>query len=187
MTGEPKPYLYRDDYVSERVPVWTAQFGALAGTPGLRMLEIGSFEGRSAVWFLENVLTADDATLVCVDPFYAETEERFDHNIEVTGVASKVTKIKRRSDDYLASRPADAFDLIYIDGDHHASSVLFDGMLAFPLLKPGGLLLFDDYYWLADQLPPHERPQIAIDVFLEALSGKYDVVHRDYQVLIRKR
>jgi predicted O-methyltransferase YrrM len=182
-----KNYYFREDYVSNRLPVWEEHLLPLKGRPGLRFLEIGCFEGRGTIWFLENLLTAPDSTIVCVDNFGSDTEETYDRNIAASGVASKVVKIKRRSDDYLASNPADRFDLIYVDADHRAASVLLDGMLAFPLVKFGGLLMFDDYGWLVDQLPPHERPQLGVDICLEALAGQYDLVHKGYQVIIHKR
>jgi len=62
------------------------------------------------------------------------------------------------------------FDFIYIDGDHHASAVLEDAVLCFPLLKDGGLLIFDDYLW--GGMPyDWQRPRIAVDGFLEAMRG----------------
>jgi len=36
------------------------------------------------------------------------------------------------------------FDFIYIDGAHEAKFVIQDAVLALPLLKPGGYILFDD-------------------------------------------
>lgn len=180
------PYDYREDFVSHWIPVWQHHFGALRDRPGLRMLEIGSFEGRSAVWFLENILTADDASIVCIDPFVREgAEERFDTNIERTGLSHKVTAIKGRSDEYLATMPADRYDLIYIDGGHDAQTVLFDAVLSWPLLRPGGLVMFDDYEWSPER-PPHERPQISIDVFMAIFAAEMAVVHHGYQVIARK-
>lgn len=179
-------YEFREDYVSHWIPIWEQHFGGLRGQPGLRILEIGSFEGRSAVWFLENLLTADDASIVCLDPFYADgTEELFDANIERTGSAAKVTKRKQRSDEYLASLPDDAFDLIYIDGGHDAQTVLFDAIFSWPLLKRGGLVLFDDYEW-EPQRPAHDRPQISIDVFMAIVSGEFELLHEGYQLIGRK-
>jgi predicted O-methyltransferase YrrM len=181
-----KEYEYREDYTTNRLPVWNELVLPLAGRPGLRFLEIGAYEGRSSVWFLENVLTAPDAALVCVDTF-AWTEAQFDKNIARSGLSTKVTKRKQRSDEYLTSNPDERFDLIYVDGDHHAATVCFDGLLAWRLLAPRGLLVFDDYLWLIDDYPPHERPQAGIDVCLDVLSGQYDVLHKEYQVILRKR
>jgi hypothetical protein len=58
------PYDFTVDWFSHNVPRWTEQLGAFAGRPDLRFLEIGSFEGRSAVWLLEHVLTHETARLL---------------------------------------------------------------------------------------------------------------------------
>ena len=65
---------YPEDYVSREVLHWER---ALAGFKGkrVRALEIGSFEGRSAVWFLENVLTHEESTIVCIDSFLDYSRE----------------------------------------------------------------------------------------------------------------
>lgn len=39
------------------------------------------------------------------------------------------------------------FDLIYIDGSHMRVDVMMDAVLAWPLLKAGGVMVFDDYEW----------------------------------------
>lgn len=55
-------YAFTSDYVSEHIPRWRDLFEEYRGQPDVRMLEIGSYEGRSAVWFLENVLTHPTAS-----------------------------------------------------------------------------------------------------------------------------
>ncbi len=183
---EQSPYEYSHDFVSHWHDVWEACFSGLRGLPDLRILEIGSFEGRSAVWFLENLLTGDGASIVCVDPFIAKgAEATFDKNMVATGVAHKVTKLAFASDKYLASLPDEQFDLVYIDGGHDAPTVLFDALLSWLLIKPGGFLMFDDYGW-GPERQAHERPQISIDVFMAVLVGDYEVLHHDYQVILRK-
>jgi len=181
------PYEYTQDYVSHWLPIWEQCFARFSGKPSLNVLEIGSFEGRSTVWFLNELMTDADASIFCIDPFYADgTEALFDKNIAATGAAHKVTKLVCRSDEYLAMRLDVDFDLVYVDGGHDAVTVLFDSMLAWPTVKPGGMLMFDDYEW-EPKRPPHDRPQVAIDVCLENWKGQFDVVHRGYQVIIRKR
>ena len=44
--------------------------------------------------------------------------------------------------------------------------------------KEKGFMLFDDYLW--------EDTGIGIDKFLNEYSGKYDLLAKDYQVLIKK-
>jgi uncharacterized protein (DUF1800 family) len=54
------------------------------------------------------------------------------------------------------------------------------------ILQHGGLLIFDDYAW-QPELPPLDRPQMAIDAFLRAFSTEYELLHQEYQVIVRKR
>jgi hypothetical protein len=52
------------------------------GTPHIQMLDIGSYEGQSTVWYLTNVLTHPTARLTCIDPFDVPGGRKvFDHNI----------------------------------------------------------------------------------------------------------
>ena len=60
---------YYADWTSCHVGPWAEHLKHLVGKPGVRALEIGVLEGRSTVWFLENVLTGDGSSITCVDPF----------------------------------------------------------------------------------------------------------------------
>ena len=184
LTGQ-SGYAFTSDYISENTSNWARLFEGYRGQQDIRMLEIGSYEGRSTVWFLENILTHPSARMVCVDVFYLFRSMRFDHNIRVSGQAHRVTKLKGRSDAILSALPLDPFDIIYIDGSHQAADVLMDAMLSWDRVKPEGIMLFDDYLW-APGTPPAERPQMAIDLFLESFQGRYELLLKSYQVAIRK-
>jgi predicted O-methyltransferase YrrM len=179
-------YSFTSDYISKNLENWTRLLEEFRGRPGIQMLEIGSYEGRSAVWFLENILTHPTAGIICVDFFTRlSLSMRFDHNIRHSGAVAKVTKIKGHSDAILITQPFDHFDIIYVDGSHDAAPVLMDAMLCWYRLKPGGVMIFDDYLWDKEG-PASDRPQIAIDLFLTAFEGSYDLLLKDYQVAIRK-
>jgi len=60
-----------------------------------------------------------------------------------------------------------------------------DAMLCWYRLKPGGVMIFDDYLWDQEEAPS-DRPQMAIDLFLKGFEGSYDLLLKDYQVAIRK-
>ena len=178
-------YDFTVDYISGLLDSWTRLFAALADRP-VRFLEIGSYEGRSTVWFLENVLRHPESTITCIDIFSEERWDlRFVHNIRASQSAAKVHKLKGRSADRLLELAGQRFDVIYIDGSHDAADVLLDATLSWPLLAPGGILLFDDYGWDPEKLAS-ERPQLAIDLFLEAMQGKFEVLRKNYQVAVRK-
>ena len=78
-----------------------------------------------------------------------------------------------------------AFDFVYIDGSHQAADVLEDAVLSFRLLRPGGILIFDDYLW-RNYPQPQLNPALGIDSFLAAFAGRYKLVHKNHQLAIEK-
>ena len=186
-----RPYEFNPglDWFSANIPVWQAALAEFKGRPGVNYLEIGCFEGRSAVWMLENVLTDSQSKLTCIDPYQehigADVMNRFLANVERAGASSRTTLVRGFSQEKLRDLPLDAFDIIYVDGDHRAAPVLEDAVLSWRLLKVGGLLIFDDYRWEVTQ-PPAERPLMAIDFFTETFRDRIEIVHRDYQLILRK-
>ena len=183
--GATAGYDFTVDYISGLLDSWHRLFGALADRP-VRFLEIGSYEGRSTVWFLENVLRHPGSTITCIDIFSEPRWDlRFDHNVRASQQGAKVRKLKGRSADHLVDLAGQSFDVIYIDGSHDAADVLLDATLSWPLLVPAGVLLFDDYEWEPEK-PVSERPQLAIDLFLDAIKGQFELLCKDYQLGVRK-
>ncbi|MBD3675611.1 MAG: class I SAM-dependent methyltransferase [Planctomycetaceae bacterium] len=183
-------YEFTTDWVSWKTNSWRKFFGHLAGKPGLQMLEIGSYEGRSAVWFLENILTDEGAKLTCVDQWKfgvcRDAEILFDKNVAVSGFSTKVRKVKSNSRRALGWFPDNSFDAIYIDGNHSGYAVLTDALLCMHLVKPGGLLVFDDYRW-PEQSYAYYTPGPALDAFLSLCDWRVEVIHKDYQLVLRRR
>jgi protein O-GlcNAc transferase len=187
---------FSTDWTSHNFPIWTAILAPFRDR-ALDVLEIGSWEGRSAIFWLEYLPLAQ---LVCIDSFDGGvagptlpewraqvpfTQARFDANL--SPYAGRFEKIVARSVVALNRLRANgsSFDLIYIDGEHMRDEVLVDSLLAWPLLKPGGILIWDDYEW--NLHPPSEgRPKDAIDAFLHLHPGHYIERHRGYQVIIEK-
>lgn len=192
-----KGYDFSTDWFSFNTPVWEHFLSRFANVPELSVLEIGSWEGRSTCWLLESILTHESAKITCIDTFegsveHAEMEEnylksvgeRFDFNIAKTGQPEKVTKIVGRSQEAMRSLPLNAYDLIYIDGSHAAGDVLQDAVLAWGLLKVGGLIIFDDYDWPA----PHDynHPKMGVDAFLTVFGNKLKLLHVGHQVIVER-
>ena len=178
--------VYTQDHFSNNIPVWDQVLGPLKGAKGLRALEIGSLEGRSAVWLLENVLTDPDSRLVCVDPHQdflgikgSTLFLRFLSNIATR--VDQVDIVRNRSQDALLAMQGGSFDFIYVDGDHTAPSVLTDSILAWRLLKPGGIIIFDDYGAENDGVRP------AVTAFASCFEHLFQVVHVGWQVVLRRR
>jgi hypothetical protein len=189
--GYKKDYRFRTDWFSWSIPVWEHALADLKGKPGIQYLEVGLFEGRSALWMLDNVLTHPTSRLTGVDPFIDVPgvegfKEIFFANLKRSGHADRATIVTGFSQIELRKLPVDAFDVIYIDGSHDADDVLEDAILSHRLLKKGGLLIFDDYLGGLESAA-HERPKPAIDVFYAFFKDEYDVLHNGYQLLVRKK
>jgi len=156
-----------------------------------RYLEIGSFEGRSTCHFIQMMGQHHALDIHCLDTWEGgeehqglnmrSVEDRFDANIRAAastvGQAVNLRKIKGRSHDglvrLLAEGRRDYFDVAYIDGSHQAPDVLLDAALTFPLVRVGGLIIFDDYVWgLGANADPLHTPKLAIDSFLNCFQRK---------------
>jgi predicted O-methyltransferase YrrM len=191
VSGEGKgPYRFTAYWHKRRAADWEKVLAPYKGREGLAYLEVGAFEGRSLIWMLENVLTHATSTATAVDPFMPDYEATFDGNIVASGAGKRVTKIKELSQSALRKLPLDSFDVIYIDGSHTADDVLADAVLAWGLLRRGGLVIFDDYTWPGrpdgDPLPPELLPKIAIDAFITAYRSEIELVSKGAQVMLRK-
>lgn len=175
---------FTTDWVSGHETVWKKVLSKFVGVPHVSAIEIGVFEGRSATWFLSQVLTHPTASIICIDPYYKPV---FLENIKP--FASRVSLIKEQAQ--IALRDGkfalQSFDFIYIDGDHKARATLENAVLCFRLLRPGGILIFDDYFWKSslgeDELL---NPKIAIDCFLRIYEGQYRVIHTGRQIIIER-
>jgi predicted O-methyltransferase YrrM len=179
-------YVLTFDWFTSAIPVWTQVLAPFRGKPDLRYLEIGVYEGRSVLWMLDNILTHPSARLTAVDGFPGDLEQRFRANLDRSGQAAKASVLKGLSQHVLRKLDLESFDIIYIDAGHAARDVLADLVLSWGLLKPGGLVILDDYAWKSKEFPDDLRPQLAVDAFITANRNGLVVVYRGYQAILKK-
>lgn len=192
-------YEFTQDWFHWAPEVWKQLTPMLPHGSMRRFLEIGSFEGRSMVWIAENMMNPGD-TLNCIDTWeggeehsahdMAAVEARFDRNREKVLADNDVGILKDKGTSILAlahkQKYGGYYDFIYIDGSHIAKDVLTDACMAWPLLKPKGFMVFDDYLWGEPRDILH-RPKPAIDAFCNIFAEEVDIVHVGYQLIIRKK
>ena len=191
------PWFWGKDFSTNwamgHIPTWRRVLAPWRNVP-IRILEIGSWEGRSAVFFL-NFLKRSHIT--CVDTFggghdtvdneltpeVPKIEARFDRNL--APFRGRFEKIRQPSGDALPllATAGRKFDLAYIDGSHTYADVLLDSQLTWPMVVTGGVVIWDDYDWA---LQP-DRPGPAIDEFLAGKEGQYRLLSKSGQMIVEKR
>lgn len=155
-------YTFNDSWFQQHEPAWDAElapwlaaraaFGVKIGH-GLRTLEIGCYEGLSTIWTILQCAAiverlASTYVHVCIDPWpgpeYKPIRDRCLENIRRTGLRYVVV----HEEPSLRALPRyndKSFDFIYVDGSHKAADVYDDTLQALRLVRPGGLVLWDDY------------------------------------------
>src|SRR5436189_1577597 len=189
-------YRFSYDWVTPHTKEWAEDLRELKDRPNVHALEIGCFEGQSACWFLDNILTHPTSRLICVDPFAVPMasillryfEARFDHNIAASGASDRVTKLIGPSQVVVRTLQHSQFDFIYVDGSHKVGDVLQDAVLAWTVLRPGGIVMFDDYA-LVDDVSEGlmaRAPGRALDAFMSILGGSAQLLRKDWQLVLKK-
>lgn len=199
--SSPHEYIFTptQDWFSGHVEKWLSLI-PLVHTPAPRVLEIGSWEGRSSVFLLEN-LCKDGGDIVCIDHFDLmtttagqERHARMSHNLSLTGKPYRI--IDQFSvpalmavifEEMSASMPG--FDWIYIDGSHEADDTFLDGELVWRLAKENAIIIFDDYHWDVEPENSSHHPKRGIDAFLTLHDGEYEQLSDPSypQVILRKK
>lgn len=138
----------RNSYVSSLIK--TGDVGA----------EIGSWQGTFAYYTL---LQKQPSKLFLIDPWTGAASDpdrglqtpearraRNDIYVEVCRAFApypNVVVLRMKSEDAAAHFPDRFFDYVYVDGDHSYEGVTKDLVSFFPKVKPGGLIIGDDYGW----------------------------------------
>ena len=192
-------YLFTHDFFSPNIPDWTRWFNDYITHTPIICGEIGSWQGGSSTWLLDQIVSKRGGKLVCFDTFEGSSEhltwldsiggkleELFDHNIQATGFASFCEKVIGDSKMTLRSIAPDSFDFFYIDGAHEALYAIQDAILVWPLVRIGGFILFDDYDYSFPNAPQRNTKR-AIDAFTSIFEEEIEIVAKGRQVLIRKK
>lgn len=176
----------------------------------IHILEIGSFEGKSTLWFIDNFLKNPKSSITCIDPWLnytqnndtfnsyfqennewnfkdLKTKDKFLYNIVQSNKSNQVKIIQDFSHFQLPNLINNklSYDIIFIDGNHTAPFVLTDSVMSWYLLKTGGYMVFDDYEWNL-HLDESLTPKLAIDSFNRIFTDYIEEVYNGYVKVIRK-
>jgi predicted O-methyltransferase YrrM len=200
-------YQFTNTWFQNSKPTWDLLIPNLNPTT---ILEVGSYEGASTCYLIDNLSNSKNLEIHCVDTWEGGiehqigevdmnlVEKRFLHNtnLSISNSVNKVNLISHKgySDRQLSKifteKGSNYFDFIYIDGSHQAPDVLCDAVLGFKLLKKFGLIIFDDYLWSEDLtygIDPIRSPKLAIDSFTNIYCRQIKILQAPlYQIYIQK-
>ena len=150
-------------------------------------LEIGLLDGRTSDWMMAHILTHRRARLIGIDPVvekcsWLKTKYRKRVHI-IQGLSQEVIPQKVNTGKW----KNESIDIIYIDGDHAPDTIRQDFYNCWPLLKKGGVLIFDDYL-LLDSKTNKSRTDIkdAIDKILSENIKHMSILFINRQLGIKK-
>ncbi len=104
-------YDFTQDWFSQNIPAWQRVIHGL-GLQARKVLEVGSYEGRSSTWIVENVVGPQIGHMFCIDSWDATgipahsnaeiqaVESRFDRNMKIALAkfpGTQLTKLSGRS------------------------------------------------------------------------------------------
>ena len=154
-----------------------------------RYLEIGSFEGGSAIFVASNF---KNAKIYCVDNWiktedgysnlnFEDIESNFDFN---TQNYENIKKIKKSSDDFFITNTL-SYDVIYVDGYHKADQVYRDCVNSWKNLNVNGIMICDDYIW-NHYVQIENNPCFAINNFLKTIKNYKVLKVSNSQIFLKK-
>ena len=150
----------------------------------IKILEIGSHQGHSALFFLWYF---KKAYIDCVDIWNNKRNEIiFDESLNQ--FSERLNKNKLWSLDFFANKIKNRriYDIIFIDGNHEAEDVLCDCLLSFAALKVNGLMIVDDVFLKSEQRFQDNSIK-AIDSFLNLKGSDLKILKINSQIFLQKK
>jgi len=175
-----------DDWFSNNMNVWEYY---LKNLKEIKYLEIGSFEGRSAV-FVGELNNVKEVT--CVDTFEGSDEH---NNINFDLVYKNCSKnLKKLNISYNLIKDSshnffqindNKFNVIYIDGSHFYKDVKKDFINSMSCLVEGGILICDDFFWFFYE-KKKDNPIGAILECYENYKKNLEILFVNNQIIFKK-
>lgn len=147
-----------------------------------RSLEVGFAFGFSTIWMLDALQSKNNSLHTAIDPFEKTWWSGVGlHQVQRLGTETKFSWKNDLSIHVLSDliRETAKFDFIYIDGNHRFDDVIVDFYLSDQVLKPGGLLVFDDM-WMPSI-------QTAVDFVLTNRDYEFVPQSVDTMTVIKKK
>lgn len=158
------------------------------------VVEIGCYYGKTTSQLVHMIAPRNpNLTYYAIDPFDTSIDvgedlemihDMFIKNLEHFAFKNNIIFYREKSFDSLIKLRNNKVtpQLIYIDGDHTAGTVLNDLVLSFDILTPGGVIVCDDsVVWKYKDKngieDPQMSPRMAVETFLMCNWSKIELLH----------
>lgn len=155
--------------------------------------EVGVFEGATVFW-LSDTYTQYNAglQLYAIDPHVGSVDMSEDFNVIQSNFTNNLNASKYANVEYINKYSSKGLldlinnktkvELIYIDGDHRASEVLTDLVLAWQIIPVGGVILCDDtgawrYTDNNGTQSAQMCPRMAVEMFMQCNWHKIQIIN----------
>ena len=191
-------YRFTNNWFDKHTGIWSQMLDHYRPS---KVLEVGSYEGKSTTFMIDNLAKNGNLTLHCVDSWEGgiehgdqgcfdtnqafikgmdEVECRFNENVSkaIGSAANQVDLVIHKGlssqelPKLVSGGMSGYFDLVYIDGSHQAEDVLLDAVMAYQLTVKGGLIVFDDYTW-QESLPGGPDPLRCPKIAIDSFTNIY--------------
>tara|TARA_B100000900_G_scaffold364161_1_gene338618 strand:+ start:51 stop:761 length:711 start_codon:yes stop_codon:yes gene_type:complete len=175
-----KDFKFSRNYFKHNPPIWYEILNKnFFLNRKVNVLEIGTFEGMSFLFF-QKYLQLE--SLCCVDVIENE-------NFKLNKKKFKNYKFFNTSSDDFFKKVIDVkFDIIYVDGSHHASDVYNDMINSHYVLKDNGILIIDDFLLdVESRRTKNYFDEVTAGVFMffnEKIN--YKILYTGHQLILKK-
>jgi hypothetical protein len=124
----------------------------------IKILEIGAYHGSNICSLVKTYATHNSSEIHCIDPWFEYNEYNEYNGHQVTNYSIFLNNIcklspndlhkiyihRGLSENIIPNFEDEAFDIIFVDGNHTKKFTLEDSVLSFKKLKKNGWLIIDD-------------------------------------------
>ena len=183
-------FKYTDDLFVSNVDISMKILRIIFRDKEVKILEIGTYEGQSTIYMLENLCKLPTSSLTSVDPYYSDdksdfvkndTYKLFCHNIKLCKQLDKFDHCIDYSYNVLPKMIEDnkKYNIIYLNGGKIMKNVLQDAVYSNSLIQSGGIIVFNAVTNNSDVMN-------AVKIFLHLHSTEYKIILKDYQWMLQK-
>jgi len=152
LEGRVKPGIYAPKPVKGVARTGTPIFGGLQlkkiveGAGGGRIIELGTNTGLSGCYFLSSNVSVELVTVEGSEKLCEIAKNNLGK------ISNKFQILNKMFDQALESLidKEEKFDIGFVDGQHEKKATLFYAQKLKKLVRPGGIIIFDDIYWSED-------------------------------------